>query len=75
MRRPSNVRVTAMRTTATLHIEVLDDGPGFDLAAIAPGHGLDNLVGASTRCSAEQPTSTSCGGEGCCVVEMVLPCT
>ena len=57
----------------SLRIEVRDTGPGFDLAAIPAGHGLDNLVerldalfGAKARLNVSRR-------DGYSVVEMVLP--
>jgi LytS/YehU family sensor histidine kinase len=57
----------------SLRIEVRDTGPGFDLAAIPAGHGLDNLVerldalfGAKARLNVSRRNGYS-------VVEMVLP--
>ncbi len=38
------VQVIARMSTAALRVEVRDSGPGFDLANIDPGHGIDNLV-------------------------------
>lgn len=65
--------VSARIEGSSLHIEVRDTGPGFDLAAIEAGHGLDNLVdrlnalfGASTHLNVFQRNGYS-------VVEMVLP--
>jgi len=65
--------VTASAENGSLHIEVRDSGPGFDLAAIRAGHGLDNLVerlnalfGASARLNVLRR-------DGYSVVEMVLP--
>jgi len=37
------IAVTARRAGEKLHLEVSDDGPGFEAGAMAPGHGLDNL--------------------------------
>jgi LytS/YehU family sensor histidine kinase len=44
-RRPEGgiIRIHAVRSGERAHIEVADDGPGFDAAAIPPGHGLDLL--------------------------------
>lgn len=38
------IEVAARRDTDRLRIEVRDSGPGFDLASVQPGHGIDNLV-------------------------------
>jgi two-component system sensor histidine kinase AlgZ len=59
--------------STTVHVEIQDSGPGFDLSKVAAGHGLDNLVSR---------LDTLFGGRAClnvlrrdarCVVEMVLP--
>jgi sensor histidine kinase YesM len=66
-------RITASAEGESLRIEVRDTGPGFDLAAIRSGHGLDNLVerldalfGAKARLNVSRR-------DGYSVVEMVLP--
>jgi two-component system LytT family sensor kinase len=68
-----NLLVTASAQNGCLHIKVCDTGPGFDLAAIPAGHGLDSLVerlnalyGASARLNFVRR-------DGYSVVEMVLP--
>ncbi len=38
------IRVAASAEGANVRIEVCDSGVGFDLTAVPPGHGLDNLV-------------------------------
>lgn len=65
--------VSASSENGSLRIEVRDTGPGFDLAAIPAGHGLDNLVerldalfGANARLNVVRR-------DGHSVVEMVLP--
>jgi len=67
------ILVAASGENGCLKIEVSDTGPGFDLTAIHPGHGLDNLVerldglfGAEARLSVFRR-------EGKSIVEMVLP--
>lgn len=40
----ANIRISAHRRGNAVHIEVVDDGPGFTLDAITPEHGLGNLV-------------------------------
>ena len=37
------VRIAARFESGELLVEVSDDGPGFDLAALQRGHGLENL--------------------------------
>ena len=68
-------RVTASATDGQLRIEVSDSGPGFDLAAIAPGHGLDNLVERLEALFGAHAHLNVLRRGGCCVVEMVLPRT
>jgi len=65
--------LTASAQNGSLRIEVRDTGPGFDLAAIRAGHGLDSLVqrlealfGAKARLNVFQR-------DGYSVVEMVVP--
>jgi sensor histidine kinase YesM len=65
--------VTASAEDGSVRIEVRDSGPGFDLAAIPAGHGLDSLVqrldalfGAKARLSVFRR-------DGYSVVEMVVP--
>jgi signal transduction histidine kinase len=41
--RGGRVTVTATATNGRLDVAVWDDGPGFSVAAITPGHGLENL--------------------------------
>jgi LytS/YehU family sensor histidine kinase len=40
----ASIRVTASAAGNSIQLSVLDDGPGFSLADIAPEHGLGNLV-------------------------------
>ncbi len=44
-REGGEVRVAARSEAGSLEIDVTDDGPGFDLERIPPGHGLHNLIG------------------------------
>jgi sensor histidine kinase YesM len=39
----AEIRVEARRAGSRLALSVWDDGPGFDLTAAVPGHGLDTL--------------------------------
>ena len=41
--RGGRVTVTATATNGRLDVAVWDDGPGVSVAAITPGHGLENL--------------------------------
>jgi sensor histidine kinase YesM len=69
------VRVTANASDGQLRFEVSDSGPGFDLAAIAPGHGLDNLVERLEALFGAQAHLNVLRRGGSCVVEMVVPHT
>lgn len=64
----------AAHPNGSLHIEVRDSGPGFDLSSMRAGHGLDKLVqrldalfGDRARLNVSRQGSYS-------LVEMVLPC-
>jgi LytS/YehU family sensor histidine kinase len=65
--------VKASADTGSLRIEVQDTGPGFDLAAIRAGHGLDNLVERLSALFGEKARLNVLRRDGNCVVEMVLP--
>lgn len=39
-----SIQITGSRESNRIHLEVLDDGPGFSLDAITPEHGLGNLM-------------------------------
>jgi sensor histidine kinase YesM len=39
----ATIRITGIRDSNRIRLEVIDDGPGFSLASIAPEHGLGNL--------------------------------
>ncbi len=41
----TNIRVTGSKDAGGVQLEVIDDGPGFTVDAIAPEHGLGNLAG------------------------------
>jgi len=40
----AEIRIHGAMNAGRIVLEVSDDGPGFTLAAITPGHGLDNLI-------------------------------
>jgi sensor histidine kinase YesM len=67
------VLVTASADSGELRIEVRDTGPGFDLAAIRAGHGLDNLVGRLDALFGAKARLNNFRRDGYSVVEMVLP--
>ncbi len=39
----ASIEVSASTVNGRVHLEVVDDGPGFSLASISPEHGLGNL--------------------------------
>ena len=65
--------VTASADDGNLRIEVRDTGPGFDLAAIPAGHGLDNLVERLDALFGAKARLNVLRRDGYTVVEMVLP--
>lgn len=67
------LRVTASAENGSLRIEVRDTGPGFDLAAIPAGHGLDNLVERLDALFGAKARLNVLRRDGYSVVEMVLP--
>jgi two-component system, LytTR family, sensor histidine kinase AlgZ len=67
------LRVSAFSQNGSLHVEVSDSGPGFDLAAIPADHGLDNLVGRLDALFGSDARLNVTRRDGRCVVEMVLP--
>jgi sensor histidine kinase YesM len=66
-------RVTASADQGNLRIEVRDTGPGFDLAAIPAGHGLDSLVERLDALFGAKARLNVLRRDGYTVVEMVLP--
>jgi LytS/YehU family sensor histidine kinase len=67
------VMVTASTENGGLRIEVRDTGPGFDLAAIPAGHGLDNLVERLDALFGAKARLNVLRRDGYSVVEMILP--
>jgi LytS/YehU family sensor histidine kinase len=67
------VRVTASAEDGDLCIEVRDSGPGFDLAVVPAGHGLDNLVERLNALFGDKARLNAFRQNGHSVVEMVLP--
>jgi len=65
--------ITASAEDENLRIEVRDTGPGFDLAAIPAGHGLDNLVERLAALFGAKARLNVSRRDGYCVVEMVVP--
>jgi sensor histidine kinase YesM len=66
-------RIAACAEGESLRIEVRDTGPGFDLAAIPAGHGLDNLVERLDALFGPRARLNVLRRDGYSVVEMVLP--
>ncbi len=66
-------RVTACAQDGSLRIQVSDSGPGFDLTAVRPGHGLDSLVQRLDALFGGKAHLYVFRREGHSVVEMVLP--
>jgi LytS/YehU family sensor histidine kinase len=56
-----------------VRIEVGDTGPGFDLADLCPGHGLDKLVERLDALFGDEASLNVFRREAYSVVEMVLP--
>ncbi len=40
----ASIQITGTKDSDRIHLEVTDDGPGFSLEAIAPEHGIGNLI-------------------------------
>ena len=72
-RSPKGLLVTAAGDNGNLRIEVRDSGPGFDLAAIPAGHGLDSLVERLDALFGAKARLNVLRRDGYSVVEMVLP--
>jgi signal transduction histidine kinase len=68
-----DVLVTASSGGDKARIQVADSGPGFDLASISPGHGLDNLVGRLDALFGDRAGVTVHRKDGLSVVEMMVP--
>lgn len=67
------VCVSASADHDSVRIEVRDSGPGFDLAVVPAGHGLDNLVERLNALFGEKARINTFRRDGHSVVEMVLP--
>jgi sensor histidine kinase YesM len=65
--------VTASTENGRVCIAVSDTGPGFNSAAIAPGHGIDNLVERLHALFGSQASLNILRRDDRCVVQMVLP--
>ncbi len=67
------VSVRAFRRDDRLVVEVADTGPGFDLAAIPAGHGLEALVERLDALFGDRASLAVSRRDGGCVVEMSVP--
>jgi sensor histidine kinase YesM len=65
--------VKARSEAGQVRIEVADTGPGFELAGLSPGHGLDKLVQRLDALFGDRASLHVLRREGYSVVEMVLP--
>jgi sensor histidine kinase YesM len=73
LRGGGEVCVSASANDGSVHIEVRDSGPGFDLGVVPAGHGLDNLVERLHALFGEKARINAFRRDGHSVVEMVLP--
>lgn len=67
------IDVVAEREQAGLRLEVSDSGPGFDLAGVSPGHGLDNLVARLDTLFGSAARLEVARRDGRCVVSLLVP--
>jgi sensor histidine kinase YesM len=67
------ILVAASAENGNLRIEVRDTGPGFNLAAIPAGHGLDNLVERLDALFGDKARLNVFRRDDQSIVEMVLP--
>ena len=67
------VRVTATTNNGSLHVEVHDSGPGFDLSVVPPGHGINNLVERLDALFGDKARLNAFRRDTDSVVEMVIP--
>jgi LytS/YehU family sensor histidine kinase len=68
-----DILVTATAANGQARILVSDSGPGFDLTAVRPGHGLDNLVGRLDALFGDRAGIAVHRRDGHAVVEMTVP--
>jgi sensor histidine kinase YesM len=67
------VRVIAYAENGNIRVEVHDSGPGFDLAIVPAGHGLDNLVERLNALFGDKARLNVFRKDAESVVEMVFP--
>jgi two-component system, LytTR family, sensor histidine kinase AlgZ len=69
------IEVVAQREQGGLRIEVRDSGPGFDLAGVSPGHGLENVVARLDTLFGSAARLEVARRDGRCVVALFVPAT
>jgi sensor histidine kinase YesM len=69
------IEVVAQREQGGLRIEVRDSGPGFDLAGVSPGHGLENLVARLETLFGSTARLEVARRDDRCVVALLVPVT
>ena len=69
----AEIRVAARREGERVGLSVWDDGPGIDLAAVPPGHGLDSLRARLAVLFGSRATLVAGRREGGGQVTMTLP--
>jgi sensor histidine kinase YesM len=68
-----DICVAASSKNGNLQIRVSDSGPGFELAVVPSGHGLENLVERLNALFGDKARVNTFRRDRHCVVEMVLP--
>ena len=71
-REGASIFISAQREHGRLHLEIADDGPGFDVAAIPDGHGLA-LIRARLALLFDDATLAVHSEEGRTTVTIDLP--